>query len=128
MASENSAILSAASWHHNSDAHAYTVDVGISSDQFDQLATDASEECVDLAIRSAALTQHTGRTGDEYLILETSDGVSYPGTILDPDEANGLITLALGGERFASGQRVDGGICVADPCILPPGHDGECRR
>lgn len=20
------------------------------------------------------------------------------------------------------------GICTADPCILPPGHDGECQR
>lgn len=30
-------------------------------------------------------------------------------------------------ERLKSGQTVDG-ICTADPCILPPGHDGECRR
>lgn len=22
----------------------------------------------------------------------------------------------------------DEGLCIADPCILPPGHDGECQR
>lgn len=95
MTSSNSASLTIVGWTAHPATANYTVYLHATAENFDRLVADAAEEVVDVTLHDAAFADDAAHTGYSGVVLETSDGVVYLASIVDPDHDAGLTSIEL---------------------------------
>jgi len=95
MTSVNSALVGVTGWSRTPDA-GHTINIVLTTDEFDALVASASEEVVDVCLQDQPLARALDDDdGDGHLIIETSDGSVYLGNVVDPDPSLGLTSIEL---------------------------------